>query len=52
MPHLPAEYRIDEGTANHEDLMVVKDLAENTVVKMKWVPTTHMLTDILTKRCE
>ena len=31
------------------DVLVIKDLVANSVVKMKWVHTTHMLADILTK---
>ena len=31
------------------DLLVIKDLVENSVVKVRRVPTTHMLADILTK---
>ena len=31
------------------DLLMIKDLVGNSVVQMKWVPTTHMLADILTE---
>ena len=32
------------------DLLVIKNLVENSVVQLKWIPATHMLADILTKR--
>ena len=31
------------------NLMLVRDMVENTLVKMRCVPATHMLADILTK---
>ena len=32
------------------DLLTVRDLVEEKVVDLRWVPTTHMLADILTKK--
>ena len=31
------------------DPMVAKGAAENIAVKMRWMPPTHMMADILTK---
>ena len=31
------------------DLLVARDLIENGAMKLKWVPTTHMLSDSFTK---
>ena len=31
------------------DLLAARDLVENKTVTMRWVPTTHMLADVLTK---
>ena len=31
------------------DLLVAKDLVEAEAVKIRWVPTTHQLADMLTK---
>ena len=33
------------------DMLVIEDLVENPVVPMKWAPTTHMLADVLNKKC-
>ena len=31
------------------DLLITRELVENKAVIMRWVPTTHMLADMLTK---
>ena len=31
------------------DLLTVRDLVEENVVDLRWIPTAHMLADILTK---
>ena len=47
--HLNATGSIPKERQTLIDLLVVRDLIDNNALKLLWVPTTHMMADVLTK---
>ena len=45
--HVQSKRSLHKARQTMIDLLVVKDLVENSVVQMMWVLATHMLSDVI-----